>query len=195
MVGWHHHFNGCEFEQMLEDGEGQGSLTYCSSWSHNKLDVTQRLNHSNKTAVPVVITKLSKFSFPPFYLWAIVCNCFLASYHKSCLNTIHQITWRIILLVSNSYFLSVFYLPLELVPSVFGVFFFFLTAPHLYYQLLYDSIGQVILSWKLTQSLSGSHINEEKFSLNVPNINGLFLKEFLNFSCNIKLFWKQTNIV
>ena len=26
MVGWHHQFNGHEFEQALEDGEGQGSL-------------------------------------------------------------------------------------------------------------------------------------------------------------------------
>ena len=27
MVGWHHQFNGREFEQALGDGEGQGSLT------------------------------------------------------------------------------------------------------------------------------------------------------------------------
>ena len=26
MVGWHHQFNGREFEQVLGDGEGQGSL-------------------------------------------------------------------------------------------------------------------------------------------------------------------------
>ena len=26
MVGWHHQFNGREFEQTLGDGEGQGSL-------------------------------------------------------------------------------------------------------------------------------------------------------------------------
>ena len=26
MVGWHHQFNGHEFEQTLGDGEGQGSL-------------------------------------------------------------------------------------------------------------------------------------------------------------------------
>ena len=29
MVGWHHRFNGREFEQTLGDGEGQGSLTCC----------------------------------------------------------------------------------------------------------------------------------------------------------------------
>ena len=29
MVGWHHWFNGHEFEQSLGDGEGQGSLAFC----------------------------------------------------------------------------------------------------------------------------------------------------------------------
>ena len=32
MVGWHHQFNGHEFEQTLGDGEGQGSLACCSPW-------------------------------------------------------------------------------------------------------------------------------------------------------------------
>ena len=30
MVEWHHRLNGHEFEQTLEDGEGQGSLACCS---------------------------------------------------------------------------------------------------------------------------------------------------------------------
>ena len=30
MVRWHHQLNGYEFEQALEDGEGQGSLACCS---------------------------------------------------------------------------------------------------------------------------------------------------------------------
>ena len=34
MVGWHHQLNGCEFEQTLGDGEGQGSLVCCSPWDH-----------------------------------------------------------------------------------------------------------------------------------------------------------------
>ena len=33
MVGWHHHLSGHEFEQTLEDSEGQGSLACCSPWS------------------------------------------------------------------------------------------------------------------------------------------------------------------
>ena len=32
IVGWHHRLNGCEFEQTLGVGDGQGSLACCSSW-------------------------------------------------------------------------------------------------------------------------------------------------------------------
>ena len=32
VVGWHHWFNGHEFEQVLGDGEGQGSLVCHSPW-------------------------------------------------------------------------------------------------------------------------------------------------------------------
>ena len=31
-LGWHHQLNGHEFEQTQGDGEGQGSLVYCSPW-------------------------------------------------------------------------------------------------------------------------------------------------------------------
>ena len=34
MVGWHHRFNGHEFEKILGDSGGQGSLACCSPWSH-----------------------------------------------------------------------------------------------------------------------------------------------------------------
>ena len=40
-VGWHQVLNGHDFEQTLGDGEGQGSLVCCSSWSHKKLDITE----------------------------------------------------------------------------------------------------------------------------------------------------------
>ena len=32
MVGWHHQLNEHEFEQILGDSEGQGSLVCCSPW-------------------------------------------------------------------------------------------------------------------------------------------------------------------
>ena len=31
IVGWHHRFNAHEFEKTPGDGEGQGSMVYCSS--------------------------------------------------------------------------------------------------------------------------------------------------------------------
>ena len=31
---WHHWLKGHELEQVMEDGDGQGSLVYCSPWSH-----------------------------------------------------------------------------------------------------------------------------------------------------------------
>ena len=43
MVGWHHRLNGHEFEQTLEDSEGQGSLACCSPWGCKELDRTDRL--------------------------------------------------------------------------------------------------------------------------------------------------------
>ena len=45
MVGWHHQLNGHEFEQALEDGEGQGSLACCSPWGRKESDMTEWLNN------------------------------------------------------------------------------------------------------------------------------------------------------
>ena len=47
MVGWHHQFNGHEFEQALGDGEGQGSLVCCRPWGRKDSDTTERLNNNN----------------------------------------------------------------------------------------------------------------------------------------------------
>ena len=40
MVGWHHQFNGHEYEQTLGDGEGQGSLACCSPLGLKESDKT-----------------------------------------------------------------------------------------------------------------------------------------------------------
>ena len=45
MVEWHHWLNGHEFEQALEDGEGEGRLACCSPWGHKESDMTERLNN------------------------------------------------------------------------------------------------------------------------------------------------------
>ena len=46
MVGWHHQLDGCEFEQALGDGDGQGSLACCSLWGHKESDMTEQLNNN-----------------------------------------------------------------------------------------------------------------------------------------------------
>ena len=46
IVGWHHRLNGHEFEQILGDSEGQGSLECCSSWDHKESDTTEGLNNN-----------------------------------------------------------------------------------------------------------------------------------------------------
>ena len=47
MVGWHHQFDGHEFEQALGVGDGQVSLVCCSAWGPKELDIMERLNNSN----------------------------------------------------------------------------------------------------------------------------------------------------
>ena len=44
MVAWHHWLDGCEFEQALGVGAGQGSLACCSTWGYKELHMTERLN-------------------------------------------------------------------------------------------------------------------------------------------------------
>ena len=40
MVGWHHRFNGYDFEQTPGDSEGQGSLMCCHPWGLKESDMT-----------------------------------------------------------------------------------------------------------------------------------------------------------
>ena len=47
MVEWHHRLNGHEFEQVLGDGEGQGSLVCCSPWILKESDMTKGLNNNH----------------------------------------------------------------------------------------------------------------------------------------------------
>ena len=44
IVGWHHWFNGHEFEQAPGSGDGQGSLECCSPWGHKESDMTEWLD-------------------------------------------------------------------------------------------------------------------------------------------------------
>ena len=44
MVGWHHQFDGHEFEQALGVGDGQGGLACSRPWGRKELDMMERLN-------------------------------------------------------------------------------------------------------------------------------------------------------
>ena len=44
IVGWHHQFNGYEFEHVPGVGDGQGNLVCCSSWGRKESDMTERLD-------------------------------------------------------------------------------------------------------------------------------------------------------
>ena len=46
MVEWHQ-LNECEFEQIMGDSEGQGSLASYSLRGRKELDMTERLNNNN----------------------------------------------------------------------------------------------------------------------------------------------------
>ena len=43
MVGWHHPLNGCELEQTLWGGEGQGSLVCSSPWGRKESKMTEHV--------------------------------------------------------------------------------------------------------------------------------------------------------
>ena len=57
MVGWHHWLNGHEFEQALEDSNGQGSLACCSSWVYKELDIAEWLKN-NKDIISLILLSL-----------------------------------------------------------------------------------------------------------------------------------------
>ena len=44
MAGWHHWFDGHEFEQTPRVGDGQGGLACCDSWGSKESDTTEQLN-------------------------------------------------------------------------------------------------------------------------------------------------------
>ena len=41
MAGWHHQFNGHEFDRILGVGGGQGGLACCNSWGREESDTTK----------------------------------------------------------------------------------------------------------------------------------------------------------
>ena len=45
-------------EQVLGDGEGQGSLACCSPWAHKESDTTELLNSNNNIYIYIYVTTL-----------------------------------------------------------------------------------------------------------------------------------------
>ena len=43
MVGWRHRLNGHEFEQVLGNSDGQGSLVWCSPCDSKELNIIEWL--------------------------------------------------------------------------------------------------------------------------------------------------------
>ena len=62
MFGWHHWPKGHDFEKALGDGEGQGRLVCCSSWSRKESDRTWQLN--NNKIIFSCITKILFVQLP-----------------------------------------------------------------------------------------------------------------------------------
>ena len=55
-VGWHYQLDGHEFEQVVGNGEGQGSLVCCSPWGCKESDMTEQLNNNKPSQrVSVVV--------------------------------------------------------------------------------------------------------------------------------------------
>ena len=54
IVGWHHQLDACEFEQVLGDAKGQGSLACCSPWGrrvrHDRATERQLLDQASQVA-------------------------------------------------------------------------------------------------------------------------------------------------
>ena len=59
MVGWHHLLNEHEFEQTLEESEGQGRRDP-SPWGHKELDKTERLNSIFSDQSPGMLNALQR---------------------------------------------------------------------------------------------------------------------------------------
>ena len=55
MAGWHHRFDGHEFEWTPGVDDGQGGLACCDSWGRKESDTTEQLN----------LTESDKLTMPP----------------------------------------------------------------------------------------------------------------------------------
>ena len=64
IVGWHHRFDGHEFEQAPEVSDGQGGLACCSPWGCKESDTTEPL-------------KWTELRHCPRWAWCLKCGMLL----------------------------------------------------------------------------------------------------------------------
>ena len=70
MVGWHHWFDGCEFEQVPGLGDGQGSLVCCSPWGCRvRHDSATELNLKSAAAAAHDLNPCRSRWQVPVYSW------------------------------------------------------------------------------------------------------------------------------
>ena len=69
MAGWHHKLDGCESEWTPGDGDGQGGLACCDSWTRKELDLTERLNWTERSQIHPFQSILVH--------WYVKCRCSL----------------------------------------------------------------------------------------------------------------------
>ena len=67
MVGWHHWFNGHEFEKTPGVGGSQGGLVCCSPWGHKESDMTEQLNWTELNSTDKQWKKEQFFCFVLFF--------------------------------------------------------------------------------------------------------------------------------
>ena len=85
-----HQLNGHEFEQTLGDGEGQGSLVFCSPWNH-------RVGHNLASVI---------------YIYIYMCVCVCVCTHTCFLTLFSEMTW------SNDTPVSVITLNIQILVSI-----------------------------------------------------------------------------
>ena len=61
MFAWHHQLKGHEFEQILGDSEGQGSLACYSPWGCKQSDTTERLNNNKIYLAALGLSHMGSF--------------------------------------------------------------------------------------------------------------------------------------
>ena len=83
MAGWHHQLDGREFEWTPGDGDGQGGLLCCDSWSRKESDTTERLIWSDliyftygNVSFHVTLSVLSPSPLLPHVYKSILYVCF-----------------------------------------------------------------------------------------------------------------------